>query len=101
MRRLGLALVLVAAMVAAPTAAGATGGRAAAKPKLSGPLLLADTTKDGAKGDFGAGGPDISASGDVVAFDSSATNFDPGDTGMDLDVYLKDLTTGDLTLAST
>ena len=43
----------------------------------------------------------LSADGTKVAFQSIATNLDPADTDADYDVYVKDLTTGDLTLAST
>ncbi len=36
-----------------------------------------------------------------MAFDSSATNLDPADTDSCFDIYVKDLATGDITLAST
>jgi uncharacterized repeat protein (TIGR01451 family) len=45
--------------------------------------------------------PSLSADGIKVAFESSATNLDPGDTDTIRDVYVKDLVTGDITLAST
>ena len=43
----------------------------------------------------------LSADGTKVAFLSFATNLDPADTDSLIDVYVKDLVTGDLTLAST
>jgi hypothetical protein len=45
--------------------------------------------------------PAVSASGTRVTFWSEATNLDPGDTDSLTDVYVKDLTTGDIVLAST
>ena len=44
--------------------------------------------------------PSISADGRWVSFDSKATNFGPGDTGGDIDVYVKDLETGAIDQAS-
>ncbi len=44
--------------------------------------------------------PVASADGQVVAFQSWAANFDPADTGHDLDIYIRDQSTDELTLAS-
>lgn len=75
------------------------------KDLLTGNLTLASTADDGTKGlCFGSVGgssqPSLSANGTRVAFESTAINLDPGDTFVRLDVYVKDLGTGDLTLAS-
>jgi Ca2+-binding RTX toxin-like protein len=53
------------------------------------------------KGDFGGSSPSLSSGGTKVAFDSDSKNLDPRDTSRDTDVYVKDLKTGDLVLAST
>jgi Tol biopolymer transport system component len=72
--------------------------RAAAAP---GDLVLASTSAAGAKGNQDSMQPSLSANGTVVAFDSFATNLHAGDTLDDGDVYVKQLATGGLTLAST
>ena len=66
-----------------------------------GDLVLASTSTDGTKGDQDSMQPSLSANGTVVAFDSFATNLDPADVVDDGDVYVKELSTGGLTLAST
>lgn len=66
-----------------------------------GDVALASTTADGVKGDGINRFPDLSDDGTKVAFFSFATNLDPGDTDADSDVYVKDLVTGELILAST
>jgi hypothetical protein len=71
------------------------------KDLTTGDITLASTSDAGAKGNGNSFDPSLSADGTRVAFLSSATNLDPGDTdGLD-DVYVKDLTTGDTVLAST
>jgi hypothetical protein len=64
-------------------------------------IVVASTSDSGQKGAGNSVGSSLSADGTKVAFHSSATNLDPGDTDATLDVYVKDLTTGDITLAST
>ena len=66
-----------------------------------GDLTLASTSADGVKGDSGSSQSDLSADGTRIAFSSGATNFDPGDTDNFGDVYVKNLLTGDITVAST
>ena len=66
-----------------------------------GDLTLASTSDAGIKGNAESALVSVSADGTKVAFISSATNLDPADTDAVRDVYVKDLTTGDLTLAST
>jgi WD40 repeat protein len=72
------------------------------KDLTTGDIVLADTSDSGTKanGDACCATP-LSADGTKVAFVSQATNLDPADTTSNLDVYLKDLSTGDITLAST
>ena len=71
------------------------------KDLTTGDLTLASTSDVGVKGNGSSFEPSISADGTKVAFSSEATNLDPADTDGVLDVYVKDLTTGDLALAST
>jgi Tol biopolymer transport system component len=68
---------------------------------LTGELTLASTSDSGVKGNGSSAATSISADATKVAFLSKATNFDPIDTDTFEDVYVKDLSTGDLTLAST
>ena len=66
-------------------------------------ITLASTSDAGVKGSGGgtALGPKLSADGTKVAFASSATNLDPLDVDSHYDIYVKDLSTGDIVLAST
>jgi hypothetical protein len=66
----------------------------------SGDITLASTSDTGVKGDSDSDLPALSADGMTVAFDSRATNFDPADTSTDHDIYVKDVVTGDIVLAS-
>jgi uncharacterized repeat protein (TIGR01451 family) len=66
----------------------------------SGSLVLASTSDGGTKGDAGSGAPSVSGDGSKVAFQSVASNLDPGHTDATSDVYVKDLTTMDLALVS-
>ncbi len=50
------------------------------------------------KGDGESAAASLSADGTKVAFQSAATNLDPADTDPGIDVYVKDLLTGDITL---
>jgi WD40-like Beta Propeller Repeat len=74
------------------------------KDLVTGTLTLASTSDGGVKGNGDSSygyRPSISADGSTVAFASVATNLDPGDTDAVGDVYVKDLSTGTITLAST
>jgi hemolysin type calcium-binding protein/WD40 repeat protein len=71
------------------------------KDLATGDITLASTSDTGIKGDGDGFIPSLSADGTKVAFDSNASNLDPADTDTILDVYVKDLSTGDITLAST
>lgn len=68
---------------------------------VNGALVLASTSSSGQKGNSDSVASAISADGTKVLFTSTATNLVPADTDPGLDVYLKDLTTGGLTLVST
>jgi uncharacterized repeat protein (TIGR01451 family) len=71
------------------------------KDLLTGELVLASTTADGVKGNGENSELSLSADGTVLAFTSTATNLDPADTDSLPDVYVKNLLTGEITLAST
>lgn len=79
---------------------------AGAAPAAQGDTTLASTSDDGTKANVpfvGAGTgarPSLSQDGTRIAFESRATNLDPGDTDDDTDVYVKDLATGNMILAS-
>ena len=66
----------------------------------TGRLLLASTSDTGVKGNGGSVVPEITSAGNRVAFLSTATNLDPGDTDPAQDCYVKNLGTGDIVLAS-
>jgi hypothetical protein len=71
------------------------------KDLATGDINLASTSDAGVKGNASSTSPWLSVDGTTVAFDSTATNLDVGDTDGITDVYVKDLTTGDIVLAST
>jgi Tol biopolymer transport system component len=71
------------------------------KDLATGDVTLASTSTSGAKANSISFFGSLSADGTKVAFDSEATNLDAADTDSILDIYVKDLVTGDLTLAST
>ena len=71
------------------------------KDLATGTLTLASTTAAGVKANDTSFLPSISGGGRWVAFASYATNLDPADTDSLPDIYVKDLTTGALTLVST
>ncbi len=66
-----------------------------------GDVTLASTSDAGVKGNSDSRTTSFSADGTIAAFSSSATNLDPADTDSFNDAYVKDLVTGELTLAST
>ena len=71
------------------------------KDLVTGDITLASTSDTGVKGNSDSFGPSLSTDGTKVAFDSVASNLDPADTDTVVDIYVKDLVTGDITLAST
>lgn len=66
-----------------------------------GDLVLVSATGAGMKANGESLAISISADGTHVAFSSTTTNLDPGDTDTVLDVYVKDLTTETVSLVST
>lgn len=66
----------------------------------TGAVTLVSTSDAGVNANNGSFGPDLSRSGGRVAFGSSATNLDPADGDTGHDVYVKDLASGNLRLAS-
>jgi uncharacterized repeat protein (TIGR01451 family) len=70
------------------------------KDLATGAVELASATQAGAPANAGADRVALSADGRRVAFSTPATNLDPRDTVADFDVYVKDLDSGRLTLAS-
>jgi hypothetical protein len=71
------------------------------KDLATGNITLASTSDTGVKSNNASEHPSLSADGSKVAFHSRATNLDPADTDSNDDVYVKDLATGDISLAST
>jgi hypothetical protein len=67
----------------------------------TGDITVASTSDGGVKGNSDSLFPSLSSDGTVVAFESVAFNLDPTDPDGLGDIYVKDLTTGDITLAST
>jgi Tol biopolymer transport system component len=66
----------------------------------TGEVALASADASGNEGNGFSVEPSLSANGRFVAFQSFASNLAPGDTDADVDVFLKDLRTGETTLAS-
>lgn len=66
----------------------------------TGAVTLASLTADGAQTDGMSVSPLLSADGSKLVFTSSATNLVPGDANGEMDTFLKDLTTGQVTLVS-
>jgi uncharacterized repeat protein (TIGR01451 family) len=71
------------------------------KDVATGTLILGSRNAAGQKGNRSSRHPDLSPTGTVVSFNSQATNLDRGDIDTRWDVYVKDLVSGDIVLAST
>lgn len=63
-------------------------------------MVLASTSDTGREGNSYSSRPSLSADGAAVGFHSSATNFDPADIDDSYDIHVKNLTSGDIALAS-
>ncbi|HUR86199.1 MAG TPA: hypothetical protein VMY78_12720 [Solirubrobacteraceae bacterium] len=63
-------------------------------------LVRASVSAAGAEADAASGEPDISEDGRLVVFTSSATNLVPGDANGHDDVFVRELSTGAVTLVS-
>ena len=61
---------------------------------------LVSTSSSGVKSNSGSSDPSISDDGRYVAFSSYANNLANGDTNSSVDIFVKDLQTGDTTLVS-
>jgi Tol biopolymer transport system component len=70
------------------------------KDLVTGEVILASATQDGSQGNGNSLYPSLSADGTSVTFSSEATNLAAGDTDTHTDIYVKDLDTGELTLAT-
>ncbi len=68
---------------------------------MAGELALVSITGDDVKGNIVSDLPSLSADGTRVAFLSNSTNLDPMDTDSFVDIYVKNMNTGELVLAST
>ncbi len=66
----------------------------------TGAVTLASLTADGAQTDGMSVSPLLSADGSRLVFTSAATNLVAGDANGEMDSFLKDLTTGEVTLVS-
>ncbi|MEU4623343.1 hypothetical protein AB0G04_25650 [Actinoplanes sp. NPDC023801] len=64
--------------------------------RQTGETKIASSSADGTQGDRSSSKGVVTADGRHVAFASSATNLVPGDTNDAEDIFLKDLTTGDI-----
>jgi Tol biopolymer transport system component len=67
----------------------------------TGQIYLASASANGTKGNDFSGAPSLSADGTRVAFQSRASNLHPDDPDVRVDVFVKDLVTGEVFLAST
>jgi len=83
--------LVVASLLLIPTVASAASGR----------ITLASISTAGVKGNGASTDVSISGDGTMVAFRSNSTNLSPADTDTKADIYVRDLSTGVLTLAST
>jgi hypothetical protein len=63
-------------------------------------IVLGSVTVNGVQANQGSTNPSISANGRYVAFQSTATNLVPNDTNGKVDVFVKDVTSGNLVCAS-
>lgn len=66
----------------------------------AGTIALADVTPDGAPGNGGVGGSDISDDGRHVAFASTSDNLVPGDVNGTTDIFVRDTQAGTTALIS-
>ncbi|MGG5822952.1 TolB family protein [Falsiroseomonas sp. HW251] len=71
------------------------------KDLVTGAITLVSASSAGEQGNSGSLLPSISADGTRVAFESFASNLVPGDDNGTLDIFVKDLISGAVTLAST
>jgi len=78
-----------------------TWGDVFVKDLATGAITLVSTDAVSNQGNSTSTDPVFSPDGTKIAFSSSASNLTPGDTDNDRDIFVKDLTTGVITLVST
>jgi dipeptidyl aminopeptidase/acylaminoacyl peptidase len=66
----------------------------------TGKITMVSTASDGTQGNAASNRPSISADGQEIVFQSSATNLVPGVSGAGQQIYMKNLSTGQTTLVS-
>jgi TolB protein len=71
------------------------------KDMLTGQLLAVSASESGVLGNSASSAPHVSADGRFVAFTSAATNLVANDNNGRSDIFLKDLSTGSITMVST
>ncbi len=71
------------------------------KDMSTGETIRVSTSSSGAQGNNNAGSANISDNGQYVVFSSSASNLVSGDTNAVADVFVKNILTGETTIAST
>ncbi|HEX6207815.1 MAG TPA: hypothetical protein VF058_05580 [Actinomycetota bacterium] len=76
-------------------------GQIFVKDLATGDVRPASLSASGERADRGAADPSLSADGTRVAFSSGATNLHPADADVVSDIFVKDLSTGGVELAST
>ena len=102
MRRLGVVAAVIGTLCwASAVAGGASRAEAATANALSGPLTLVSVTSAGVKGSADSFSPSVSASGTMVAFESLSPNLSPDDPEFNGDIFIRNLLTSAITLAST
>jgi len=75
-------------------------GQIFVKDLATGAIRPASVSSSGDRADRGAADPSLSGDGSSVAFTSSSTNLHPADADVISDIFVKDLSTGALELAS-
>lgn len=68
--------------------------------RLNGTTTRVSVDSFGAEGNGGSGNSDISLNGQVIVFNSIASNLVPGDANGNLDIFVHDITTGQTSLVS-
>jgi hypothetical protein len=95
------AVLLLALAAAVPACGGGGGGGGGAPGPGAVPVLLVSSTSGGIPGNADSSSPSISSDGNLVVFSSTATNLVVPNTSVGRShVYLKNMTTGAITLIS-
>jgi len=67
---------------------------------LAGSIKRISVSSTGVEGNFASYNPDISADGKYIAFDSSSSNLVPGDTNATQDIFVYEMSSGDISRVS-